>query len=41
MDGHEKLQEMTIPLEGLSKQIDRLTQWKGPTDGHASHLDLG
>ena len=68
LDGYEKLQEMvylprtwplarlTIPLEGLSKQIDRLLEeycfqilatnrypegYNGPTDGHASHLDLG
>ena len=66
LDGQEKLQELvhlprtwplarlTIPLEGLSKQIDRLllsnlgnqsesrgTQWESPSDGHASHLDLG
>ena len=64
VDGHEKLQEMvhlprtwplarlTIPLEGLSKQIDRLLEGycfqildqpmgRSYTDGHASHLNLG
>ena len=66
LDGQEKLQELvhlprtwplarlTIPLEGLSKQIDRLLEGycfqilatnrdpeAHPSDGHASHLDLG
>ena len=56
LNGQEKLQELvhlprtwplarlTIPLAGLSKQIDprsRGTQWESYPDSHASHLDLG
>eukprot|EP00434_Breviolum_minutum_P032667 symbB.v1.2.028888.t1/scaffold3106.1/size66573/4 len=45
VDGYEKLQEMvhlprTWPLARLTIPFEG-TQWEGPTDGHASHLDLG